>query len=81
MIITMIIQLLPCEAMTPFQDGQRIAGIAVQLVKVVTRSGEGTLFLLQTRISFSKRQASNKNTANKAKIHWSPFRSRSEHEG
>jgi hypothetical protein len=28
-LITMIIQLLPGEAMTPLQDGQRIAGIAV----------------------------------------------------
>jgi hypothetical protein len=32
--------------MTPLQDGQRVAGIAVKLVKVVARSGKGTPFLL-----------------------------------
>jgi hypothetical protein len=52
-LITMIIQVFHGETMAPLQDGQRVAGVAVQLVKVVARSGKSTFFLLQTRISFS----------------------------
>jgi hypothetical protein len=48
--VTMIIQVLHGETMAPFQDSQRVAGIAIQPVKVVTRSCKGTIFLLRTRI-------------------------------
>jgi hypothetical protein len=50
-LVTVIIQVLHGEPMAPLQDSQRIAGITIQLVKVVTGSCKGMFFLLQTRIS------------------------------
>ena len=50
-LVTMIIQVGHGKAMAPFQDGQRIIGIAIQPIKVITRSCKGTFFFLQTKIS------------------------------
>jgi hypothetical protein len=49
----MIIQVFHGETMAPLQDSQRIADVAILLVKVITGSCKGAFFLLQTRISFS----------------------------
>jgi hypothetical protein len=53
----MIIQVLHGETMAPLQDSQRVAGVAIQLVKVVTRSCKDTFFLLQIGISSNVKQA------------------------
>jgi hypothetical protein len=52
-LVVMMVQIRHGKAMTPLQNGQGGAGIAIQPVQVITRSNRCSFFLLQARTTLS----------------------------
>jgi hypothetical protein len=46
-----MIQISHGKAVAPLQDGQRIAGVTIQPIRIIARSRKCPFLLLQTRIS------------------------------
>jgi hypothetical protein len=69
----LIVQFFHCKAVTPLQDGQRVARITIQSVKTVTRSSKDTFFFLQAKVNSLKNQVSNRNTTRQSTVLWITF--------
>jgi hypothetical protein len=55
--VTMMVQIFHGKVVAPLQDGQRIAGVMIQPIKIIARSRKCPFLPLQTRINS---QVSNK---------------------